>query len=392
MPRYCDPSLNARPSIATESTSHHMRQRRVVVVDTYPFLVSGSQRIAGRLAAQLPALGWDTSVVLPADGLAAETLRRDGADVQIVPAPPALMSYGGRASRGQLLVSALAAPRYWWRLARVLRAYDVAWINDLRGMVLAAVPALVARTRIVWHLHAAQPQLTWLIPMMARLARVVVVPSAHATQGLRASAVSVLPNPVALPAQPWTDPGSDPPLVVTVGRLYQAKGYDVLLAACVQLHSDGRSFRVVIAGGDSPGHEADATALRRLRSELKLDDVVEFAGDVVDVPSLLRRATVYVQPSRAETFGLATAEAMALGLPVVATSTGGLRDHVVDGRTGLSVAPEDPVALAEAIARMLDDARLRSDLGHAAREHARTAFASDRFAAAAADICAEATS
>jgi len=365
---------------------------RVVVVDTYPFLVSGSQRIAGQLATQLPALGWDTSVVLPAEGLAAEMLRIDGADVQIVPAPPALMSYGGRASIAQLLLSVLAAPRYWWRLTRVLRAYDVAWINDLRGMVLAAVPALLARTRIVWHLHAAQPQLTWLIPVMARLARVVVVPSAHATQGLRPTAVSVLPNPVALPEQPWADPGDQPPLVVSVGRLYQAKGYDVLLAACARLRDDGRSFRVVIAGGDSPGHESDALALRRRCNELMLDDIVEFAGDVADVPSLLRRATVYVQPSRAETFGLATAEAMALGLPVVATCTGGLRDHIVEGRTGLSVAADDPAALADAIARMLDDAELRRDLGRAAREHARTAFAQDRFAAVAATICVEAAS
>ena len=365
---------------------------RVVVVDTYPFLVSGSQRIAGQLAAELPALGWQTSVVLPAEGVAAETLRRDGVHVDVVAAPPALMSYGGRASAGQLLLSILAAPRYWWRLMRVLRAYDVAWINDLRGMVLAAVPALVARTRIVWHLHAAQPQLTWLIPVMARLARVVVVPSAHATQGLRASTVSVLPNPVALPEQQWTDPGTEPPLIVTVGRLYRAKGYDVLLAACARLRDDGRSFRVVIAGGDSPGHESDATALRRQSVELGLDGVVEFAGDVADVPALLRRATVYVQPSRAETFGLATAEAMALGLPVVATSTGGLRDHVVDGRTGLSVAAEDPAALADALARMLDDEQLRRDLGQAARAHAGTAFTPDRFAAAAAAICGQAVS
>jgi glycosyltransferase involved in cell wall biosynthesis len=364
--------------------------RRVIVVDTYPFLLSGSQRIAGRLAAELPALGWDTSVLLPAEGVAAETLRVDGAEVRIVPAPPALMSYGGRASVRQLLLSVLAAPRYWWRLTRVLRGFDVAWINDLRGMVLAAVPALLARTRVVWHLHAAQPQLTWLIPVMARLARVVVVPSAHATQGLRAAAVSVLPNPVAVPDQPWTDPNDRPPLVVSVGRLYRAKGYDVLLEACARLRDDGRTFRVVIAGGDSPGHEHDAEALRRRRSELSLDGVVEFAGDVADVSSLLRRAKVYVQPSRAETFGLATAEAMALGLPVVATSTGGLRDHVVDGRTGISIPVEDPAALAAAIARLLDDGELRGALGRAARDHAVAAFAADRFAAAAAAICTKA--
>jgi glycosyltransferase involved in cell wall biosynthesis len=225
---------------------------------------------------------------------------------------------------------------------------------------------------------------------MARMARVVVVPSAHATQGLRPSAVSVLPNPVAVPDHSWTDPNDDVPLVVSVGRLYRAKGYDVLLDACAQLRDAGRHFRVVIAGGDSPGHEHDAAALRQRLSDLSLGDVVEFAGDVADVTSLLRRATVYVQPSRAETFGLATAEAMALGLPVVATSTGGLRDHVVDGMTGLSIEADDPAALATAIARVLDDPSLRGALGRAARDHALAAFAPDRFAAAAAAICTRA--
>lgn len=363
--------------------------RRVVVVDTYPFLVSGSQRIAGQLAVHLPRQGWRTSVLLPAEGVAADALRIDGADVRIVAAPPALMHYGGRASRLQLLASLLAAPRYWWRLTRILRDYDIAWINDLRGMVLAAVPALLARTRVVWHLHAAQPQLTWLIPVMARLARVVVVPSEHATQGLPTSAVSVLPNPVSIPAEAWSDPADPTPLVVTVGRLYRAKGYDVLLDACAELRAEGRSFRVVVAGGDSPGHESDAAALRHRRRELELDGVVELAGDVADVPALLRRATVYVQPSRAETFGLAAAEAMAIGLPVVATDIGGLRDHVVDGKTGLSVPAADVRALATAIARLLDDAQLRTELGRAARAHAVSAFAPEKFATAAAAICAQ---
>jgi glycosyltransferase involved in cell wall biosynthesis len=310
--------------------------------------------------------------------------------VDVVDAPAALMRYGGNASAAALIASVLSAPLYWIRLWRVFRGYDVAWINDLRGMVLAAVPALVARTRVVWHLHAAQPQLTWLIPLMARLARVVVVPSAHATQGLRSTGVSVLPNPVAVPDLAWTDAHDDVPLLVSVGRLYPAKGYDVLLEACALLREEGRTFRVVVAGADSPGHGADAVALRLQCARLGLTDIVEFAGDVADVPSLLRRATVYVQSSRAETFGLATAEAMAVGLPVVATTAGGLRDHVIDGRTGLTVPPDDARALATAIARLLDDETLRSSLGRAARRHALEAFSPERFIAAAAAICDQA--
>jgi len=180
------------------------------------------------------------------------------------------------------------------------------------------------------------------------------------------------------------------PLIVSVGRLYDAKGYDVLLEACVLLRDQGRRFRVIVAGADSPGHEADAVALRRLHADRGLADVVDLAGDITDVPALLRRATLYVQPSRAETFGLATAEAMAIGLPVVASATGGLRDLVIDGTTGLSVPPEQPHALADAIARLLDDADLRAALGRAARNRVRADFTPERFAAAAAAICVEA--
>ena len=363
---------------------------RVVVVDTYPFLVSGSQRIAGELARALPTVGWETAVLLPAEGVVARALRDRGVRVDVIDAPAALMHYGGKAPATALVKSVLSAPFYWRRLWHVFREFDVAWINDLRGMVLAVVPALLARTRVVWHLHAAQPQLTWLIPPMARLARVVVVPSVHATQGLRPAAVSVLPNPVDIPDHAWTDPHDEVPLLVSVGRLYPAKGYDVLLEACAVLRADGRDFRVVIAGADSPGHEADAVALRTQQSRLGLQGAVDFAGAVADVPALLRRATLYVQASRAETFGLATAEAMATGLPVVATAVGGLRDHVIDGRTGMTVPPEDARALAKAIARVLDDAELRSSLGRAAREHAIDAFSPNRFTAAAAAICARA--
>ncbi|NTV64198.1 MAG: glycosyltransferase, partial [Oscillochloris sp.] len=83
----------------------------------------------------------------------------------------------------------------------------------------------------------------------------------------------------------------------------------------------------------------------------------------------LRACNVYVQPSRREPFGLATAEAAAAGLPVVASAVGGLCDIVSNGRTGLLVPPDQPAALAAALSRLLvrsDEARL---MGAAGREY-----------------------
>jgi glycosyltransferase involved in cell wall biosynthesis len=96
-----------------------------------------------------------------------------------------------------------------------------------------------------------------------------------------------------------------------------------------------------------------------------------------EVERLLERASVVVAPSDREGFGLAAAEAMAFGRPVVAAAGGALLELVADGETGLLVPPRDPVALREAVQRLLGDAELRGRLGREARERARARFGWD---------------
>jgi glycosyltransferase involved in cell wall biosynthesis len=83
---------------------------------------------------------------------------------------------------------------------------------------------------------------------------------------------------------------------------------------------------------------------------------------------------VFVLPSRQEAFPLSTLEAMAAGLPVIATAVGGVPEQLQHLETGILVSPEDPVAVADWMVRLHDDPALRADLGHAAREHVRHAF------------------
>src|SRR5205823_4998663 len=93
---------------------------------------------------------------------------------------------------------------------------------------------------------------------------------------------------------------------------------------------------------------------------------------------LYERAAVVACPSYREGYGIACAEAMAHGRPVVASAVGGLRDLVVDGETGLLVPPGDVAALRKALERLLGDADLRARLGAAARERARELLTWDR--------------
>jgi glycosyltransferase involved in cell wall biosynthesis len=153
-------------------------------------------------------------------------------------------------------------------------------------------------------------------------------------------------------------------LIGSVGRLSPEKGLDVLLKATARLIEAGSSLRVVLAG-EGP----ERKPLIELAERLGVTDRVDFRGEVAheQVPGILAELDVLVMPSRAEGFGVAALEAQAMELPVVASRVDGLPDVVEDERTGLLVLPDDPEALAGAIARLAGDASLRAQLGRAGR-------------------------
>lgn len=161
----------------------------------------------------------------------------------------------------------------------------------------------------------------------------------------------------------------DDVLVAFVGRLSEEKGVETLLAAMRKLGSPGEAPGLVIAG-DGPRRKtverfiAAEAAGRRIR----------LLGFTADVRGVLSAADIFAAPSRWEGFGLAAAEAMAASLPVVATRVEGLRDLVVEGQTGLLIAPDDPDALADRIMRLARDAELRERLGRAGRSRLCSRF------------------
>jgi glycosyltransferase involved in cell wall biosynthesis len=105
---------------------------------------------------------------------------------------------------------------------------------------------------------------------------------------------------------------------------------------------------------------------------------VHFLGLRRDVPDLLSAMDILVLPSHTEGFGLALVEAMAAGLPVIATSVGALPEVVTEGENGLLIPPRDAGALAGALERLLSDPALAQRLGANARTHVREHFSLDR--------------
>jgi glycosyltransferase involved in cell wall biosynthesis len=173
---------------------------------------------------------------------------------------------------------------------------------------------------------------------------------ADAARELGAGEVRVIPSAVELPEH--VGEPAEPPEVLFVGRLSAEKGILELVQA-----SEGMKLTVA---GDGPLRERVPGALGFVPHH--------------ELGPLYERAAVVAVPSHREGFGVACAEAMASGRPVVASAVGGLLDLVVDGETGVLVEPRDVDALRAALERLLGDAELRGRMGRAGRERIRQHF------------------
>ncbi|MCE5335985.1 MAG: glycosyltransferase family 4 protein [Desulfobacteraceae bacterium] len=166
-----------------------------------------------------------------------------------------------------------------------------------------------------------------------------------------------------------------PPMILSVGRLSDTKGFPTLISACRILRERGVVFRCVIVG-DGPDRMG-------LEAQIKADGVsnqVTLAGELLSdkVLSLLRKASLFVLPCQvsksAEEAGnhdgipYALVEAMAMGIPTVSTRIGGIPELILNGRTGLLLEPEDPLGLADAMASVIGDPDLAARLSSGGRD------------------------
>ena len=280
---------------------------------------------------------------------------------------------------------ALAAPGYYRRHLRD-REFDVV-VEDLNKVPFFSpwwVDAPVVL--VVHHLfgttafrEASLPvaAATWLLEMP--IPRVFSdVPTAVVSQstaqdlvrrGLHRDLMEIIPNGVDLetltPGHP--EDRFEEPTLLYLGRLKRYKRVDLVMQAVATLAERGVPCRLLVAG---QGDHRDR--LEALRAPLALEDRVEFLGFVSETEKveLLRQSWVHVLTSPKEGWGIANLEAAACGTPTVASDSPGLRDSVVDGRTGYLVPHGDVGRLADRIAELLKSEELRSRMGERGREFA----------------------
>jgi glycosyltransferase involved in cell wall biosynthesis len=254
-------------------------------------------------------------------------------------------------------------------IAQAARSHDVVYANSQKAFVLASIAGLFVKRPLIWHLHdiispdhfgVVQRRMQVLLAN-TRATRVIVPSQAAAAAfieaGGRQDLVEVVPNGLALPPEPRTRAElrrsldlPTRPLVGVFSRLAHWKGQHVLLEALATLPDVG----CIVVGDALFGEQAYAAELKQLALARGLADRVHFLGHRNDVPKLMMAVDAMVHPSiDPEPFGRTLVEAMLAGVPVIATDAGAAPDILEGGKAGTLVSPNDPAALARAIANVL---------------------------------------
>ncbi len=190
--------------------------------------------------------------------------------------------------------------------------------------------------------------------------------------GVAAENVVVIPNAVRLPRPKRDYRLSLPVKLAALGRLHEKKGFGVLISAVAELVAKRIDCLCAIAG---EGPERGDLEARIARADLQ--NRITLPGWTDRVAEFLSPADIFVLPSFQEDFPLAVLDAMASGMPIVASGIDGPKDFLVDGKTALLVPPNDSPALTSALTRMINDSSLRESLGRAARAEAERQYSLD---------------
>ncbi len=363
--------------MATCSSSTFTSRRRItLVLLTVGLGVGGTERHVVELASRLDGHAFDVTVCsLKPGGRLAEELRSRGVRV---------VTFGGTSKLDARVLFRL------WRFLRRERPQVIQAFLIFANVAARIVGRLCKGVRIISSYHDEMVDEGWLIRMVDRLTVKWTDAIVCCSEAVRRSVSSriggesdqystiyfgvdtVKFSGAAAVTRAEAGLREAHPVVGTVCRLVEPKkGLSVLLdaVACMKRRSLTPECQLLIIG-DGPARES----LQAMSKDLNIAGSVVFAGMRHDVHRLLPLLSVFVLPSLYEGFGIAILEAMAAGVPVVATRVGGIPEFVIHEDTGLLVTPGDPEELAAAIHMLLASPEQAEGMGRRARAHVRKKF------------------
>jgi glycosyltransferase involved in cell wall biosynthesis len=277
----------------------------------------------------------------------------------------------------------------FWRIFSYAREKKVKLIhcNTSRATLYAGPIAKILGIPLIWHVRIPYPDNLldrFLVPLCSRIIAVSRTVKSR-FDGFKNAKVEVVYNGVDIKTffsgsvkeevRKKFHIDSEDIVIGTVGRLSPEKGYEHLISAIRDVAIEYPRIKVLIVGS---GSEEYRLYLQEKINKLKLSSNIIFTGFYEDVPQILNCMNIYSLPSLSEGFNRSLLEAMACGLPVVATNVGGNMEVVKDGVNGLLVPSDHPVRLAAAITELLKDREKAKRMGLAGRERVEEKFSIEK--------------
>ena len=363
--------LSAGPKSSPQSNSQlpHV----LLVLDGFAKALGGGERVVLRLAAMLPSFGYRASILTFAFDPASEF------KIEAAPCPVYLLplrnTYDRDAWRGTLA------------LRRLIKDQDIVIVQsffesaDLWASLFAR---LLTPAKVIWSrrdmgiLRSSKHMKAY--RMLRRVPHAVFAVSeqvrqhAIAVDGIRPERVHTIHNGLELDPKPRTAPplGTGGAHITTVGNVRRVKGHDLLVRAAAEVVRSFPECRFTVAGEILDPEYFEE--LQRLILDLGLSEAFQFLGRKTDLSEHLATADIFVLPSRSEGFSNALIEAMASGLPVIATDVGGNAEAVQHGVNGLVVPSGEERALAGGIVTLLRNPELAASMGLEAKRSVEEHF------------------
>ncbi len=347
----------------------------LLVVDQFSKNLGGGERIVLKLAALLPQYGYRTSILTFKADLDSPALKSPPCPIYLLPLQRTYDFTALKAAfhlrnflkrqRVQIVQTFFESSDIWAGfVTKTMSKSKLIWSRRDMGIL---------RTRkheVAYRLMAGLPDAVFAVSELVRQ---------HCIEEDRIDPARVQTIYNGLNLADWStspQPGPDREVVVTTaGNIRHVKGHDIFIKAAAAIAPQFPNVSFSIAGGVlEPAYFEELQTLVR---DLNLADRFQFLGGITNLREHLAAANIFVLPSRSEGFSNAIVEAMAASLPVVATDVGGNAEAVQDGVSGFIVPPEDPTALAAAIARLLSDPSRAKAMGAAGAQRVADKFTTE---------------
>jgi glycosyltransferase involved in cell wall biosynthesis len=335
--------------------------------------MGGGQLVSLRVASSLRGRGFDVRFaspsrgdftqqsddVAPTDVVAGSSLRQAGAVLGIA-------RYLRRTRAALVHTHTPAAATILWRIGARLASVPI--VNHVHIFNYFGPPGV--RSGVARKLDALTREIPRAFVAVSDDTRNGLV-----AEGYAADRIITIHNSIPWPRQERLRPQADAdPVIGCIGRISPAKGQRDLIEAFVAIHRDHPRAKLWIIGGADAANRRCLDELRLRADAPELEGAVTFMGNRDDVRDLLRRMTVLVLPSRHEAFPLVLLEAMSVGVPVIATSVGGVAELVRDADEGVLLEPGDVPGLVRAIAGLMTDVAARESLSRRAYDSVWSRF------------------